>query len=118
MREELRLRVFEIRVLRRIYGPKRYEVTGKWRRVYNEERNDLYSSPNIVWVIKSRRMKWAGYVARMRRGEAYTDFQWGNLRESDHLGDPGIDGSVIRGVPLATDPGISLIILSLMRVLQ
>jgi len=62
--------VFENRVLRRILGPKRYEVTGKWKKLHNEELNDLYSSPNIVRVIKSRTMRWAGHVARMgeRRG--------------------------------------------------
>jgi hypothetical protein len=70
LREEHRLRVFERRVLRRIFGPKRDEVTGDWRRLYNEELNGLYSSPNIVRVMKSRRMRWAGHVARMgeRRG--------------------------------------------------
>ena len=70
MREELRLRVFENRVLRRIFGPKRDEVTGEWRKLHNEELNDLYCSPNIMRVIKSRRMRWAGHVARMgeRRG--------------------------------------------------
>ena len=52
-------------VLRRIFGPRRGEVTGEWRRLHNEELNDLYSSPNIVRVIKSRRMRWAGHVARM-----------------------------------------------------
>ena len=65
MRDERRLRVFENRVLRRGFGPKRDEVTGKWRKLHNEELNDLYCSPNIVRVIKSRRMKWAGHVARM-----------------------------------------------------
>jgi hypothetical protein len=67
---EHRLRVFENMVLRRIFGPKRDEVTGDWRRLHNEELNDLYSSPNIIRVIKSRRMRWAGHVARMgeRRG--------------------------------------------------
>ena len=59
------MRVFENMVLRRICGPRRDEVTGKWRRLHNEELNDLYSSPNIVRVIKWRRMKWAGHVARM-----------------------------------------------------
>ena len=56
---------FENLVLRRIFGPRRDEVTGDWRRLHNEELNDLYSSPNIVRVIKSRRMRWAGHVARM-----------------------------------------------------
>jgi hypothetical protein len=70
LREEHRLRVFENRVLRRIFGPKRDGVTGDWRRLHNEELNDLYSSPNIIRVIKSRRMRWAGYVAR-RGGGAY-----------------------------------------------
>ena len=68
LREEHRLRVFENRVLRRIFGPKRDGVTGEWRKLHNEELNDLYSSPNIVWVIKSRRMRWAGHVARMEEG--------------------------------------------------
>ena len=65
MREERRLRVFENRALRRIFGPKRDEVTGGWRTLHNEELNDLYASPNIVRVIKSRRMRWAGHVAHM-----------------------------------------------------
>ena len=65
LREERKLRVFENMVLRRIFGPRREEVTGEWRRSHNEELNDLYSSPNIVRVIKSRRMRWAGHVARM-----------------------------------------------------
>jgi hypothetical protein len=64
LREEQRLRVFENRVLRRIFVPKRDEATGEWRRLHNEELNDLYSSPNILRVIKSRRMGWAGHVAR------------------------------------------------------
>jgi hypothetical protein len=65
LREERRLRVFENRVLRRVFGPKRDEVTGEWRKLHNEEQNDLYSLPNIVRVVKSRRMRWAGHVARM-----------------------------------------------------
>jgi len=65
LREERKLRVFENMLLRRIFGPKREEVTGEWRRLHNEELNGLYSSPNIVRVTKSRRMRWAGHVARM-----------------------------------------------------
>jgi hypothetical protein len=65
LREESRLRVFENRVLRRVLGPKRDEVTGEWRKLHNEELSDLYSLPNIVRVVKSRRMRWTGYVARM-----------------------------------------------------
>jgi hypothetical protein len=92
LREERRLRVFENRVLRRIFGPKRDEVTGEWRKLHNEELNGLYYSPNIVRVIKSRRMRWAGHVAWMGMREACTGCWWGNLRERDHWGDPGVDG--------------------------
>jgi hypothetical protein len=84
LREERRLRVFENRVLRRIFGPKRDEVTGEWRKLLNEELSDLYSSPTVVRVIKSRIMKWSGHVARMGRGEACTRFWWGTLRDRDH----------------------------------
>ena len=63
MREERKLRVFENMVLRRIFGPRRDEVMGEWRRLHNEELNDFYSSPNIMRVIKSRRIRLAGYVA-------------------------------------------------------
>jgi hypothetical protein len=65
LREEHRLGVFENRVLRRIFGPKRDEVTGEWRKLHNKELRDLYSSPSILRIIKSRRMRWAGYIARM-----------------------------------------------------
>jgi hypothetical protein len=60
--------VFENRVLRGIFGSKRDGVTGEWRRLHNEELNDMYSSPNIIWVIKSRKMRWTGHVARMGEG--------------------------------------------------
>jgi hypothetical protein len=66
--EEHRLRVFENRVLRGIFGPKGDEVTGERRRLHNEELNDLYSSPNVIRVIKSKRMRWVGHVARMGEG--------------------------------------------------
>ena len=66
LREECRLRVFENRVLRRVFGTKRDGVTGEWRKLHNEELNDLYCSPNIVRVINSKRMRWAWHVARMR----------------------------------------------------
>src|SRR5215468_2181468 len=65
LREERRLRVFENRVLRRLFGPKRDEVTGEWRKLHNEELKDLYSSPSVVQVVKLGRMRWAGHVARM-----------------------------------------------------
>jgi hypothetical protein len=65
LREEHRLRVFENRMLRRIFGPRRDEVTVEWRRLHKGELIDLYSSPNIVRVIKSRRVRWAGHVARI-----------------------------------------------------
>ena len=96
MKEEYRLRVFENRVLRRIFGSKSDEVTWELRRLHNEELNDLYSSPNIVQVIKSRR-RWLGNVAR--KGEmrdAYRVLVGKPERESDHLEDPGVDGRIIR----------------------
>jgi len=98
LREERGLRVFEKRVLGRIFGPKRDEVTEEWRKIHNDKLNDLYSSPNIVRVIrviKSRSMRWAGHVARIGVGDAYTGFWWGNLRGRGHLGDPGVDGRII-----------------------
>ena len=63
LKEERRLKVFENRVLRKIFGPTRDEVTGEWRKLHNEGLSDLYSLPNIVRVVKSRRMRWAGHVA-------------------------------------------------------
>jgi len=81
--------VFENMVLRRIFGPRSDEVTGEWR-LHKEELNDLYCSPNIVRVIKWRRMRWAGHVARMGSW-------WGNRGERDHWEDLGVDGWLILG---------------------
>jgi hypothetical protein len=67
LREEHRLRVFENRMLRRIFGPKTDEVTGDWRKLHKEELHNLYSSPNIIRMIKSRRIRWVGHVARTGR---------------------------------------------------
>jgi len=93
--EEHRLRVFENGVLKRIFGPRRDKVTGEWRKLHNEELNDLYCSPNIVQVIKSRIIRWVGHAAHMGERISYTGFWWGNLRERDHLEDPGMDGRII-----------------------
>ena len=72
MREECRLRVFENRVLREMVGPKREEITREWRRLHNEELHELYCSTNNIWVNKSRKIRWAGHVARMgEMGGAY-----------------------------------------------
>jgi hypothetical protein len=90
--------VFENRVLRRIFGPKRDEVTGEWSKLHNEELNNLYCSLNIIRVIKSREMDgWTGHVACMReRVEVHTGFWWVNLMERGHLEDPGLDGDNIK----------------------
>jgi hypothetical protein len=95
LREERRLRVFENRVLRRIFGPKRDEVKGEWRRLHKEELNDLYCSPNIVREIKSRRMRWARNVARMGKRRSVYRVLVGKPEGNNHLGDPGVDGRII-----------------------
>jgi len=90
MREERRLRAFENRGLRRMFGPKRDKVTGEWKQLHNEGLSDLYCSPNFVWVTKSRRIRWA------RRGEERRiQGLLGNLKERDRLDDPGVDGRII-----------------------
>ena len=95
MREKRRLRVFENMVLRRVFGHKRDEVTGEWRKLHNEELRDLYTLPNIVQVVKSRRMRWAGHVARIGdRGGAFRVLV-GGLEEKRTLGRPRLDGRII-----------------------
>jgi len=77
--------VFENRVLSRIFGPNRDETRREWRKLHNEELNDLYSSVNIIRVTKTRRMRWVGDVAGVGIGELNTGFWWGNVKERDHL---------------------------------
>jgi PAS domain-containing protein len=89
------MRVFQNRALRRIFGLKKDEVIGDWRKLRIEELNDPYSSPNIVRVIKSRRMRWEGHVARMGRGKAYIGLWWESLKEIDQFEDPGLNGRII-----------------------
>jgi len=93
--EERSLRMSENRVLRRIFGPKRDEVTGEWRKLHSEELNDLYCSSNIVRVIKSRRMRWAGHVARMGERRGVYRVLVVKPEEKSHLGEPGVDGRII-----------------------
>jgi hypothetical protein len=81
LREEHRLRVFENRMLRRIFGPKRDEMTGEWRKLHNEELHDLYSSTNIIRIVKSRKVRWAGHVALMRRRGTHMCYWWESQRE-------------------------------------
>ena len=88
MREERRLRVFENRVLRRVFGPKRDEVAGEWRKLHSEELIDLYSLPNIVRVVKSRRMKWVGHVALMGQGRGMHRVLVGKPETKRPLGRP------------------------------
>jgi hypothetical protein len=76
--------VFENRVLRRIFGPQRDEVMGEWRKLHNEELHNLYSSPSIISIIKPRRMRWAGHLARIGRKGTRIDYWWESQMERDH----------------------------------
>jgi hypothetical protein len=84
LREEHRLRVFENRVLRRIFGPKRDEVTGEWRKLHNEEPNDLCFSPSIIRIIKSKSLRWAGHVARIEEKRNVSTLLVESQKERDH----------------------------------
>jgi len=107
LRKERKLRVFENMVLWRIFGSRRDEVTGEWRRLHNEELNDLDSSSNIVRVIKWRRMRWAGHVAHMGEERGCIGSWWGNRREREPWGDLGVDGWIILGwICMRWDVGI------------
>ena len=88
LQEERKLRMLENKVTRRIFGPRRDEVTGEWRRLHNEELSDLYSSPNIVRVIKSRRMSWSGHLARMGEERGVYRFLVGKPEGKRPLGRP------------------------------
>jgi len=88
LREERRLRVFENKVLRKVFGPKRDEVTDEWRKLHNEKLRDLYSLPNIVRVVKSRRMRWMGHVARMGEGRGAHRILVGKPEGKSPLGRP------------------------------
>jgi hypothetical protein len=89
LREEHRLRVFENRVLRRIFGPNRDEVTGEWRKLHIEDLHILYSSPNIIRQIKSRRLRWTGHVARMEEERNVYKVLMGKPEGKRPLGRPG-----------------------------
>jgi len=97
LREERNLRAFENMVLRRIFGPRRDEVMGEWRRLHNEELNDIYTSPNFVRVIKSRIMRWASHVARMGEERGCIGTWWGSRSKGDYLGGLGAVGWIILG---------------------
>jgi hypothetical protein len=94
LREEHRLGVSENRVLRIIFGPKRDEVMGEWRKLHNEELHNLYSSSDIIRQVKSRRIRWAGHVARMGEEKKCTWFWWEIQREGDNLEDQGVGGKM------------------------
>jgi hypothetical protein len=92
VRKVHRLKVFENMVLRKIFGPKRNELTGEWRKLHKEELCNMYTSPDVIRLIKSRRIRWAWHVERKGTGEVQTGFGLVELREGDCLKDLGING--------------------------
>jgi hypothetical protein len=95
VRKEFRLRAFNNKVLKRTFGPKKDEVTGEWRRLYNKELYALYSSTDIIQVIKSIRLRWAGQVARMGKRRGAYRVLVRKPRQGDHFEDPRIDEKTI-----------------------
>jgi len=95
LREERRLRVFENRVLRRVFGPKRDEITGEWRTIHNKFLRDLYYLPNIARLVKSRKMRWTGNVARMGEGRGVHRVLVGKSEGKRPLEDPDVDGKML-----------------------
>jgi hypothetical protein len=101
--------LLENRVPRRIFGSKMDEITEEWRELHNEKLNDLYRSPSIVRVIKSRRMRWTGHVVHMGDRRVAYGIWWENLRERGHLEDAGVEGMIIlRGIFRKWDVGHGL----------
>jgi hypothetical protein len=95
LREVHRLMVLENRMLRRIFGPKRGKMMGGWRQLHNEELHNLYSSPSIIRMTKSRRMRWAGYVARIGRRGMYRGYWWESQKERNHYEIQDMGGWII-----------------------
>jgi hypothetical protein len=89
------LKLFENRVLKKIFGPKMNEITEEWRRLLNEELYDMFSTPDVTWVTRLRRMRWVGHVACIAERKIYIGFWWKNLRERAHLEVLGEEGRII-----------------------
>jgi len=95
LKKERRSRLFQNWELQRMLDPKRDKVAGQWKKRHHDEISALYTSPNIVRGIKYRRMRWPWHVERMGKRSGVYRVWWGNLRERDHLGDPGVDGRIL-----------------------